>query len=136
MKKIFPVIVVIGVLLRIVLGVPKVFTPSIDERIAKHAREANASLPMKVDGDTRLEKIVPGKSKFFSYHYTLVNTEFKDINPFHFRSTMKPRMKQHLMNTPEMHYLFKEGVTISYVYSDQGGTVIAKFDITPADLGF
>ncbi|MDP7421408.1 MAG: hypothetical protein QGH40_06000 [bacterium] len=51
----------------------KALTPGIDEQIASHAREANVDLPIMVNSDTRLDKIMTGESKSFSYRYTLVN---------------------------------------------------------------
>lgn len=94
----------------------------------------NATLPVMVDADTRLDSTW-GYGDALRYNYTLVNHTLADLNVKLFNETMGPVIKNSVCSSPDMEVFIDNGVTVSYIYRDSEGREAGRFVVTPADCG-
>ena len=108
--------------------------PPIREVLAYASNKLNATLPMQVDQDTRLDSTIAGPGAVFTYMYTLVNYTGSEYSSVDFINTMKPRLINGYKTNPEMAVYRKGEVALHYYYRDKNGSEVAKIIITPKDF--
>ena len=109
----------------------------IDKSINKMLIEANKQCPVRIDSDTRLDKLInPGKG-ILEYSYTLVNIteDALAIDKDYVVSIHKNEIIKNLKNTgsKELKNIQQLNVTFRYTYHDKNGALLFSFDITPED---
>ena len=105
----------------------------IDSTVIQIIEEANKSLPMMIDEETKLEQIaaLPGNKVQFSH--VLINASNEGVDAEDFASAMGPAIFNNAQTNPGLETLRKKNVTFIYHYSDRNGEELAVFEITPED---
>jgi len=106
---------------------------TIDKSLVKMVNEANKSLPMTVDSDTRLDaaQVLPGRT--IQYVYTLVNYSKEEIDSQIFVDEMRPTMQNSIKTLSDMKTLRDSSVTFVYLYLDKDGKETAKLRFEKKD---
>ena len=102
--------------------------------LAAETSDFNATLPVMIDADTRLDSTW-GYGDALRYNYTLVNHTLADLNVKLFNETMAPVIKNSVCSSPDMEIFMDNGVTVTYIYRDNEGSEAGRFVVTPADCG-
>ncbi|CAA9259108.1 MAG: hypothetical protein AVDCRST_MAG42-2621 [uncultured Chthoniobacterales bacterium] len=108
---------------------------SFETAISEISRQMNATLPMQVDKDTRLDSTVSGPGRRLTYLYTLVGATADDIDAAALTAAMRPQLINSYRTTPEMATLRDGAVELNYMYRDKQGRHITTMVVTPNDIG-
>ena len=104
----------------------------------KTASEINASCPIMVDQDTRLDNTIALPGNTFQYNYTLMH--FAPINNSDidlelelekFRKVFENQILINVKTNPDLKFFRDNEVTMNYYYKDKKGNFITKIIITP-----
>lgn len=109
---------------------------TMDEAIARMADEVNKQLPMAIDPDTRMDNISPGVGRRFTYNYTLVNSQSRELDGAALYREFRPILRKRVCTSDDMAIFFKNGVTVSYSYKGNDGGQVFKVDMSPQDCGY
>lgn len=102
------------------------------EMVAASARQ-NKSLPMMVDKDTRWDTTIPGPGKNWTYVYTLVSPELKNITNKEINDVLGDKIRSGVCTMKEMQVFVEKGVKITYKYRNNEGGFIGEVVVTPED---
>ena len=106
---------------------------SIDAKLAATASQINATLPMMVDQNTRLDTTIAMPGQKFCYVYTIVNMDPMPASD-DIEAIMRPLLLNNYRTAPEMQELRDANVTLVYKYRDEQGRQLSTFEIAVADL--
>lgn len=108
----------------------------IEGALRKMTEKLNAKMPMTVDKDTRLDNLQAGPGARFTYNYTIVSAQARDIDRKDIMNYLQTSLKSGICSNPDMQVFFKNKVTVGYAYRAADGIYIAKLDISPKDCGY
>jgi hypothetical protein len=100
------------------------------------AAEVNPTMPVAIDKDTRLDKIVPGPGAKFTYNYTITTRKFKEINHTYFLNFLSKNLRVEACSNADLKIFFENKVTVGYTYKSSDNIHIATLDVTPRDCGY
>ena len=109
--------------------------PNFSKELTKVASQINATLPMMVDKDTRLDATQGGPGKNFSYYYTLPQYASSELDPVAVKDAISPLVRSNVCGNKDMRKMFEIGVTAHYIYRGNDGVEVVRLAITPADCG-
>lgn len=112
-------------------AIMKIFRSSIDKQMMEMASELNKSLPMMVDGETRLDNTIALPNNVFQYNYTLINMVRDSINIEEAKSILESRIVNTVKTNPDMKYFRDKKTTVNYYYNDKKGVYIFTISVTP-----
>ncbi|MFB1485874.1 MULTISPECIES: peptidoglycan-binding protein [unclassified Thiocapsa] len=123
-----------------------VFTPSksnqqeleenLIEGFEEAARQVNATLPIMIDDDTRMDKATVGPGALVTYHYTFPKYSSKEIDPNWIRQDLRVTVKNDVCASTEMKPSLQLGGAYAFSYSGRDGVKIATFQVNGNDCGF
>lgn len=119
-----------------VAGKAAVDSQRIESALVKMSEQLNKRMPMTIDKDTRLDNILAGPGRRFTYNYTLVTATLPEIDRGYFVKTFQSNLKNGVCSHPDMQIFFRNGVTVGYSYRANDGGSVGKIDVTPRDCGF
>ncbi|WP_111643085.1 hypothetical protein [Marinimicrobium alkaliphilum] len=105
---------------------------SIQAALLDSADQLNATLPMMVDEETRLDS-ASGSDRTFRYNYTMVNYASEDIDPEVFVSHMRPQLTAGVCTNKEMAVFVKHRIPVVYAYYGNQGKEIATLAVQSTD---
>ena len=106
----------------------------VESYLAKMASTRNANLPETV-GDIRFEREASGPGRKYTYYITLTSYSSSETNRVQ-TSAFAAHLKQNVCGREGMSVIFKQGVSIIYVYSGNDAHEIDRVTVTPADCGY
>jgi hypothetical protein len=114
-------------------GVQQIFfkTPTFDKGMMEAASQLNASCPIMIDKDTRLDNAAAMPNKVFQYYYTLVNVDQSEVNVDTLRKYMEPVIVNGVRTSPDLRAYRDNKVTMDYHYRDKNGVFLMKISVTP-----
>ena len=89
---------------------------------------------MQIDPLTRIDSTEAQPGKILVYYYTLTNIDRDSFERDAFVREMKRQLIANYKTNSEMEGMRKAGVTLSYSYRFEDGTVAAELNISPDDL--
>jgi hypothetical protein len=107
---------------------------SVSSALASVAKTINASSPVMLDQETRLDTAVAGPGSRLTYVYTLVNRAKKDLNISQVRQNLRSQTLANYKTHPSMRELRENNVELRYRYKDRRGEVLFEFSIAPKDF--
>jgi hypothetical protein len=106
----------------------------VEQILRNTSQTLNASLPLQVDSETRLDTTTSGPGRRLTYYYTLVSTAVADIDVARFTEQMKPNIVNNYRTNPSMADLRRMDVELGYVYRDKVGNMVATITVSPRDF--
>ncbi|WP_067587339.1 DUF2569 domain-containing protein [Endozoicomonas ascidiicola] len=88
---------------------------SINNVLAKTAKQINMNLPMMVDEETRLD-LTMGLDHSFLYKYTLVNFKADELDSEYLYSVMKPMLTENVCTNEDMKVFLELNIPVEYAY--------------------
>lgn len=104
----------------------------IEAALVEAARQINQGVPMVVDKNLRLDRVVGG-NKTLQYRYTLIDHEASAVNTEEFRRGMQAILVEEICADEEMAFLFANGVKYSYRYQGKDEKEIATITVRVSD---
>lgn len=101
----------------------------VDSDLKFLADELNATCPLMIDKETRLDNALALPGKTFQYNYTLVNLTRQELDIPEFRSIMTPRLENAAATHPDLSVFREKGVTLDYNYLDRDGVHVLKISV-------
>ena len=98
------------------------------------ASDMNKTLPMSVDGETRLDSTAPGPGLKFTYVYTLLKHDKSELDVPSLEKSLKPKIVANYKTSPEMKQFRDMNVQLVYQYKDKNGESLFEIAVTPADF--
>ena len=108
----------------------------VEDILRQVAAEVNPTMPVSVDKDTRLEKIVPGPGAKFTYNYTIVTRKSKEIDHAYLMNFLRKNVKAEACSNADLKIFFENKVTVGYSYKSSDGIHIGTLDVKPRDCGY
>ena len=99
------------------------------------ADQVNQTTPVSVDKDTRLENIIAGPGARFTYNYTIITRQSKEINHLHLMNVLRKNVKSQACSNEDLRIFFQNKVTIGYSYKSSDSVHIGTLEVTPQDCG-
>jgi hypothetical protein len=130
------------------LGIGNVFTQlasesgvdtgsnSIDQVLQQLSTQLNQKMPIKVDQNTRLDRVSAEPGRHFTYHYTVVADPTVGNTPIDFSKDVKSQLKSQMCSSPDSKKFLKNGVTVASEYQDAAGHEMGGAEVKPSDCGF
>ena len=106
---------------------------SFDKELMKTAEEINKNCPIMVDKHTRLDNVMGGPGREFTYNYTLVDFGADDLDKDKFISLMKPKILNNVKTNKDMEGFRNKNVEIVYVYKSKDNKEMARIVVSPGD---
>jgi hypothetical protein len=107
---------------------------SFEETLAQAAAQANKSLPMMIDKETRLDATAAEEGKRFIYTYTLVNYERGHVDTSMLRRSIRPTLVENYKTNEQMKGFREEHVELHYRYYDKNGEPLMEIVVSPSDF--
>lgn len=107
---------------------------SFDQVLVETSKKINATLPMQVDKETRLDSTIAGPGNRLTYFYTLVGLSSDGLDPARLTEMMKPRLINGYKTSPDMAALRERQVELNYHYRDKNGNTITTIVVSPKDF--
>lgn len=105
--------------------------PSFDNAMMEVASEINASCPIMIDQDTRLDNTLALPDNTFQYNYTLVHIEKSQININDLTNHLEKTIVNNVKANPDLQ-IFRDNKTImAYYYRDKNGVFMTRIEVTP-----
>ena len=104
-----------------------------EKELVTTSTQQNKSLPMMVDKDTRWDTTIPGPGKNWTYVYTLVTPELKNITNKEINDALGGKIRLGVCTMKEMQIFVDKGVKVTYKYRDNEGKFIGEVVVTPED---
>lgn len=101
---------------------------NLNAALMKAASDLNATLPMMVDEETRLDSTM-GVDRRFRYNYTLVNFAAEDVDATAVRDVMEPNLNNTVCSTADMKYFVDNNVPVTYAYYGMNGIEIVTITV-------
>ncbi len=139
MKKIISIIITIAAIAAgSMIGksvVTSFFGPdeSFDKALAKAASDLNATLPMMVDKETRLDSSMGGPGMVFTYNYTLINYTKDQLNIEALKKELRPSILNYAKTDPSMQGFRDADVKLVYRYKDKNSAFLFDISIQPEE---
>ena len=92
------------------------------------AKGANATLPVLVDAQTRLDK-VSASEKVLEKHYTLIGVQESAVNKVTFMEAMTKALREQSCVNSQSKDLYQHGVSEWFSYSDENHNLLATIKI-------
>lgn len=105
-----------------------------DKALSDAASDMNKTLPMAVDGETRLDATIPGPGLKFTYVYTLLKLEKKDVDAQSLEKALKPKIAANYKTSDAMKQFRDMNVELNYQYKDKNGDFLFEIAISPKDF--
>ena len=118
------------------LGQPGAENMNVDETLVRMSEKMNRTMPQKVDASTRLDKVSAEPGQRFSYHYTMLDVQGKDVNTANFYKTFRPTLQKKVCGDENLKMFFRNRVTVAYDYQGKDGQEIGKLVFSPKDCGY
>lgn len=99
--------------------------------LEKIAIESNKSLPVMIDQQTRLEKVV-ALQRGLEKRYTLVSATYSEELRSQLSSKLFPVLKEQSCRNSQSLNLYRSGVEETFTYMDMNGRQIASFTVGKA----
>lgn len=114
--------------------VQQLFPPaqSVSSSLVTAASEANKSLPMMVDSETRLDNTIALSGNTFQYNYTLINTTINSVNPQELKDYISPTIINGVKTNPALESFRTNKVTFIYSYKDMNGYFLFDVKVIPS----
>ena len=118
------------------LGQPGTENMNVDETLVKMSEKMNRTMPQVVDASTRLDKVSAERGQRFSYHYTMLDVQGKDVNTADFYKTFRPALQKKVCADENLKMFFRNRITVAYDYRGKDGQEIGKLVFVPKDCGY
>lgn len=109
-----------------------VSSPSYEQIIKDVSRDMNATLPMQVDKDTRLDTTLPGPGRRLTYVYTY--TGDAEVDQETITTALRPSIINGYKTSPGMAGLRDHDVELHYSYRDKLGKFLGEITVSPKDF--
>ncbi|EOE6055771.1 hypothetical protein ACKJ8N_003579 [Vibrio cholerae] len=106
------------------------------EALSKAAQKINATTPIMVDAETRLDKASLGGGVKLVYHYTLINVVPQDVDESWVETTLRDSVLPSVCSNEQMISSIKLGVNFEYAYSGKNGVYLGSFTANRDSCGF
>ncbi|MFI3189267.1 hypothetical protein BCS42_14215 [Crenothrix sp. D3] len=103
---------------------------SLENELARTADSINKTLPMKIDKETRLDKVEINSGLRLTFFHTLLNYSSREID---INSQIQTYVKNNVCANEERKSYLQHGVTFDYIYSGNDGVEINRFEINKDD---
>ena len=107
---------------------------SFDKSLVEFSKKMNATLPMQVDKETRLDATMAGPGRQLIYLYTLVHVSGDNVDQSNFVGVLRPQLINSYKTSPGMAAFRSKNVELHYEYRDKEGKVVAAIAISPKDF--
>ena len=107
---------------------------SFDQVLVETSKKINATLPMQVDKETRMDATMAGPGNRITYLYTLINLSSADLEQKTFIDAMRPQLLNGYRTDPDMAAFRKKEVELHYHYRDRHGNAVATIVVSPKDF--
>jgi len=101
--------------------------------LASVAQDVNKRVPMMVDNDTRLDKVVAKGGSQLVYHYTMVNYSYNQFDKKKFTDSFKGSLLKHTCS--KLSRLISQGVEIVYSYKAKDGKFLTQVAVNKKKCG-
>ncbi len=124
---------VVGILMAgsVISGLNESEAPASDELI-EIATSLNAELPAMIDQHTRLESTLALPGGKFMYNLTVVGLNRPPRRDQIVRQA-RPKITERYRTSDELKEMRDAEVTLVYLYADESGNELARFEVTPED---
>jgi hypothetical protein len=106
---------------------------AVREQLAVVAESFNAQLPTMLDQYTRLDSTEALPERRFAYRYTIVGMQ-KIPQRYQIVNEARPKVVKAYRTADNMREMRELNVTVLYVYSDEKGGEVVRFEVGPEDL--
>ena len=103
----------------------------IQSMLFKVSQKINESLPMTVDGDTRMDSTISLSNRTVQYNYTLVNAEKEYFDTTIVYKEFYPTLLNDIKTNPGLKPFRDINVTFVYNYRDKNGKFLLKYTFPP-----
>lgn len=93
----------------------------------------NRDMPRTVDRDSRVDSVVVGPGRIFTYMMTLVNHRATDIEWIEFERTVGVSIRNGVCSAEFMRVFIRNNVKIVYRYRANDGRIIGDITVLPSD---
>lgn len=105
---------------------------TINDVLAKTARQINKNLPMLVDEETRLDLTI-GLDHYFMYKYTLLNYRADELDSKYIYGLIKPALTENVCTSDDMKIFIELNVPVEYLYYGNDGKKVTSVVISSKD---
>ncbi|MBA3018614.1 MAG: hypothetical protein KJ550_02265 [Proteobacteria bacterium] len=105
-------------------------------QLQKMAGEINATLPLQLDSEMVLYRVVAYDNKELVYQIQTISVNASDIDFNIVKKLMRPKIKNSLCTMPDTLAFLRMGIIYTYSFHDKNNYYMGKFSITPKDCGF
>jgi hypothetical protein len=107
----------------------------IEKALIKASSEANKTVPLMLDAETRLDGTSAGPGRVLTYNYTLVDVTKNDrLDTKTFEARVRPNILNEYKTTAGLKALRAAEVAMRHRFSDRDGVFITEIVVAPADL--
>lgn len=103
----------------------------IDSTLRQLTQQINRRTPMKVDADTRLDRVNAEPGPRLVYEYTLVGMRSDQVSEAALRKALTPALHERLCAAGDVRGFLRNGVSLSYAYRGSDGKPIGDISFTP-----
>jgi len=111
-----------------------------ESKLIELANQANKQLPRDLNKNQRADYDIAGPGLHYTYNYIMLNypssQDIDNTSKAHFRQSVQSFLNTQACTSTDLELLFKNGVTVSYIYRASDGGLMAKVDFTPKDCGY
>jgi hypothetical protein len=117
------------------VALPGFAAQDVMQQLRAVALRINQTLPKVLDSETRIERVTvePGAKLF--YHFTINGPSASEAVRRLSSGAWAADLKGRLCAAPEMRPLLRAGVSLGYIYREQGGAIVGSVHATPKDCG-
>jgi len=101
-----------------------------DKIIQVMAKQANATCPMMIDDQTRLESVVPVPGNKLQYNYTLVNLDKSQVPADKLKEALLPGIIENIKTNPALKMFKENGTTMIHSFNDKNGEQLLYLVVT------
>ncbi len=109
-------------------------TVRFDQVLVELSKKINATLPMQIDRETRIDTTAAGPGNRITYFFTLVNLMSDVVDSAEFIETKRKELINGYRTNPSMAELRRRQVELIYQYRDKNGSVVATIVVSPKDF--
>lgn len=106
---------------------------TVDGQMMRTASDMNASCPIMIDQDTRLDNMLAFPPRTFQYNYSLINYEKEFTDTLLLKGMIEQNLIKYLRTNPEAKFLRDNKVTLRYHYRDRNGLYLFQMLIKPEE---
>lgn len=106
---------------------------AVQEELTLVADSMNAQLPAMLDPNTRLESTAALSERVFEYRITIVGME-KMPRRYQIVDEARPKVVTAYRTSEDMQNMRELKVVVRYVYSDEAGKEVVRFEVGPEDV--